>query len=68
MIGAAAGVQRRVPAAPALSDWGQALSAPVFMSTDKAERELGWCATRDAQTTLREAVASARAAGLAGLG
>jgi UDP-glucose 4-epimerase len=68
VIGAAAGVQRRVPAAPALSDWVQALSAPVFMSTEKAERELGWCATRDAQTTLREAVASARAAGLAGLG
>jgi UDP-glucose 4-epimerase len=60
--------QRRLPAAPAMSDWVQSLTVPVIMSTAKAERELGWRPTRDAATTLRETVASARATGLAGVG
>jgi UDP-glucose 4-epimerase len=61
-------IQRRLPAAPAMSDWVQSLTVPVIMSTAKAERELGWRPTRDAATTLRETVASAHATGLAGVG
>jgi UDP-glucose 4-epimerase len=61
-------IQRRLPAAPAMSDWVQSLTVPVIMSTAKAERELGWRPTRDAATTLRETVTSARATGLAGVG
>jgi UDP-glucose 4-epimerase len=61
-------LQRRLPAAPAISDWVQTLTVPVIMSTDKAERKLGWRATRDAETTLRETVKSARASGLPGVG
>lgn len=60
-------IQRRLPAAPAMSDWLQTLTVPVIMSTAKAERELGWHATRDAETTLRETVASARESALPGL-
>jgi UDP-glucose 4-epimerase len=67
-IDLAARVQRRLPVKPALSEWVQALSVPVIMSTEKAERELPWQATRDARTTLDEAVASARGAGMPGLG
>jgi len=63
----AAAIQRRLPAAPAMSDWVQSLTVPVIMSTQKAERELGWRPTRDASTTLRETVASARATGLGGV-
>jgi UDP-glucose 4-epimerase len=63
----AAAIQRRLPAAPAMSDWVQSLTVPVIMSTEKAERELGWRPTRDAATTLRETVASARATGLGGI-
>jgi UDP-glucose 4-epimerase len=67
-IDLAARAQRRLPGKPALSDWVQALSVPVIMSTEKAERDLAWRATRDARTTLYEAVTSARAAGMPGLG
>jgi len=61
-------IQRRLPGAPAMSDWVQTLTVPVIMATAKAERELGWHATRDAATTLRETVASAREAALPGAG
>lgn len=61
-------IQRRLPAAPAMSDWVQTLTVPVIMSTAKAERELGWRARYDAATTLRETVASARGATLPGVG
>jgi UDP-glucose 4-epimerase len=60
-------IQRRLPAAPAMSDWVQTLTVPVIMSTAKAERELGWRARYDATTTLRETVASARGAILPGV-
>jgi UDP-glucose 4-epimerase len=63
----AARVQRRLPAAPAMSDWVQTLTVPVIMSTSAAECEFGWRASRDAQTTLRETVASAQQAALPGL-
>ena len=59
-------IQRRLPAAPAMSDWVQTLTVPVIMATAKAERDLGWRATRDAATTLRQTVASAREAALPG--
>jgi len=67
LIDAAARLQRSIPAKPAMSDWVQALSVPVVMSTDKAARDLHWRATRDAATTLAEAVRSAREAGVPGL-
>jgi UDP-glucose 4-epimerase len=60
-------IQRRLPAAPAMSDWVQTLTVPVIMSTAMAECELGWHASRDAETTLRETVASAHKAALPGL-
>jgi UDP-glucose 4-epimerase len=67
-IAAAAGIHRRLPVTPGLSDWVQALKVPVIMATDKAESELGWQPTRDAETTLRETVEGARAIGLPGVG
>ena len=67
-ISTAAAIHRRLPWAPSMSDWIQTLPVPIIMSTDKAERELGWRATHDAHTTLRQTVASARATGLRGLG
>ena len=66
-IDIAARIHRRLPWVPALSDWIQTLPVPLIMSTEKAERELAWRATHDAHTTLRQTVASARAAGLRGL-
>jgi len=66
-IAGAAGIHRRLPFSPGLSDWIQALKVPVIMATDKAQGELGWQPRRDAATTLRETVDGARATGLAEL-
>jgi nucleoside-diphosphate-sugar epimerase len=66
-IVAAAGIHRRLPVSPGLSDWVQALKVPVIMATDKARYELGWRPTRDAAATLRETVEGARAAHLSGV-
>jgi nucleoside-diphosphate-sugar epimerase len=44
--------------------WIQAVRVPVLMDTAKATHELGWRPQHDAQETLRETVAAARAAGI----
>ena len=45
-------------------EWAIAADTPVLMDTEKARRELGWRPAHDADETLGETVAGARAKGL----
>jgi nucleoside-diphosphate-sugar epimerase len=64
VLGALAEVVSRVPSVPAQARWLNAIRKPVLMDTGKARRALRWRPAHDAQETLRETVAAARAAGV----
>ncbi|HEX5593966.1 MAG TPA: NAD-dependent epimerase/dehydratase family protein [Solirubrobacterales bacterium] len=55
---------RRLSFASPKLEWAIAADTPVLMDTTRARRELGWSPRHDAQETLSETVAGARAAGL----
>jgi nucleoside-diphosphate-sugar epimerase len=58
----------RTPMLPAQAQWIESLRVPVLMDTAKARKELAWRPRHDAQETLEEMVAAARAQGLIGSG
>lgn len=61
-VGAAAeAVGPFLPYLPDEASWIEALRRPVLMDSSKARRELHWMPHHDAEGTLREAVAAARA-------
>jgi UDP-glucose 4-epimerase len=55
---------KRLPFGPSLLEWATALDTPVLMDTTKARRDLGWKPHFDAQETLRQTAAGARAKGM----
>jgi nucleoside-diphosphate-sugar epimerase len=55
---------RRLSFASPKLEWAIAADTPVLMDTAKARRDLGWKPRHDAQETLAETVAGARAKGL----
>jgi UDP-glucose 4-epimerase len=55
---------RRLSFASPKLEWAIAADTPVLMDTAKAARDLGWKPRHDAQETLAETVAGARAKGL----
>ena len=55
---------RRLSFASPKLEWAIAADTPVLMETEKARRDLDWKPRHDAQETLSETVAGARAAGL----
>jgi nucleoside-diphosphate-sugar epimerase len=61
-IGTAAA--RRLSFASPKLEWAIAADTPVLMDTTKARRDLRWEPRHDAQETLAETVAGARAKGL----
>ena len=63
-LGALGQVVSRAPLVPAQAGWVDVLRKAVLMDTSKARRELRWKPRHDARATLRETVASARAAGV----
>jgi nucleoside-diphosphate-sugar epimerase len=63
-VAALSTVAERIPGLPPEVEWLNAFREPTLMDTAKARRELGWEPRWDADATLRETVAAARAAGL----
>jgi len=63
-VGALGSVAGRIPGLPPEVEWLNAFRAPTLMDAAKARRELGWEPRADAESTLRETVAAARAAGV----
>ncbi len=57
------GVASKLPGLPAEAAWLTTFRLPVLMDTRKAREELGWDPQWDAESTLRETIAGARAAG-----
>ncbi len=54
----------KVPGLPAETAWLTAFRVPVLMDTRKAREQLGWDPQWDAESTLRETIAGARASGV----
>jgi nucleoside-diphosphate-sugar epimerase len=63
-VAALSTVAERIPGLPPEVEWLNAFREPTLMDTAKARRELGWEPRWDADATLRETVAAARAADL----
>lgn len=63
-VAALGAVAARIPGLPPEIEWLNAFRAPTLMDSGKARRELGWEPRSDAESTLRETVAAARAAGV----
>lgn len=63
-VSLATSAARRLSFASPRLEWAIAAGTPVLMETTKAKRELGWKPRHDAQETLAETVAGARAKGL----
>ena len=57
------GVASKLPGLPAEAAWLTTFRLPVLMDTRKAKEELGWDPQWDAESTLRETISGARAAG-----
>lgn len=57
------GVASKLPGLPAEAAWLTTFRLPVLMDTRKAREELGWDPQWDAESTLRETISGARAAG-----
>jgi UDP-glucose 4-epimerase len=55
---------RRLSFASAKLEWAIAAETPVLMDTSRARRDLGWQPRHDAEETLAETVAAARAKGM----
>jgi nucleoside-diphosphate-sugar epimerase len=63
-VAALSGVADRVPGLPPEVEWLDAFRRPVLMDTAKARENLGWEPRWDAEETIVDTVASARAAGV----
>jgi nucleoside-diphosphate-sugar epimerase len=63
-VAALSGMADRVPGLPSEVEWLDAFRQPVLMDTTKAREELGWEPRWDAEETIADTVASARAAGV----
>jgi nucleoside-diphosphate-sugar epimerase len=63
-VAALSGVAERVPGLPPEVEWLNAFRQPVLMDTTKARELLGWEPRWEAEETLADTVASARAAGV----
>jgi nucleoside-diphosphate-sugar epimerase len=63
-VGIGTAVARRLSFASPKLEWAIAADTPVLMDTAKARRKLGWEPIHDAEETLAETVAGARAKGL----
>jgi UDP-glucose 4-epimerase len=63
-VGLGTAAARRLSFASPKLEWAIAAETPVLMDTEKARRHLAWQPRHDAQETLAETVAGARAAGL----
>jgi nucleoside-diphosphate-sugar epimerase len=63
-VGVGTALARRLSFASPKLEWAIAADTPVLMDTAKARRQLGWEPVHDAEETLVETVAGARANGL----
>jgi UDP-glucose 4-epimerase len=59
-VDATAEIVARLPFAPAEASWIEAFRVPTIMSTEKAEKELGWKPAHDARETLDAMIAASR--------